>query len=54
MAAWIQAQLVQPASGGVGTSLTGSQSATAIEHNWVLALAALVMSQNERGEVCHG
>jgi hypothetical protein len=53
MAAWIQAQLTQPASGGVGASLTGHQPAPASESDWVLALAALVMSQCERREVGH-
>ena len=45
---------MQPASDGVGAKLMGKQSAPSTERDWVLALAALVMGQIERREVCHG
>jgi hypothetical protein len=54
MAAWIQAQLTPPASGDRSTGRASSQHTPYPEHDWVLALAALVTSQRERREVRHG
>jgi hypothetical protein len=54
MAAWIQAQLIPPTPDDARTSQTDSRNAPAIERDWVLALAAFVMSQNECREVGHG